>query len=119
MDRDAALEHLVPLVHEPRERRLCEGDERQLVRHLEDREGEPASLVDHARRDARMLEADPEAETGEMAAGQQPNELSLALFVVELDAGGEQQLAAREPRASGPAARRCAPSARARRRRPL
>ena len=52
VDRDAALEHLVLLVHEPRERLLGERDERQLVRHLEHREVELRRLLDERRRAA-------------------------------------------------------------------
>ena len=40
VDGDAALEHLVLLVDEPRERLLGDRDERQLVGHLEHREAE-------------------------------------------------------------------------------
>ena len=46
VDRDAALEHLVLLVHQPRERLLGDRDERQLVGHLEHREAERGRLLD-------------------------------------------------------------------------
>ena len=45
-----------------------------------------------------VVEAGPEAEPGEMAVGQQPDELALARLVVQLDARGQQQLTAGQPR---------------------
>ena len=98
VDRDAALEHLVLLVHEPRERLLGERDEGQLVRaprtpgsraRAPPRRARPGSSV--------VVEAGAEPEPGQVVPGEQPHELALALLGVELDAGREQQLAARQP----------------------
>ncbi len=98
VDRDAALEHLVLLVHEAREGLLGERDERQLVRHLEDREVELRRLV-HQRGGKRLVvEAGPEPEPGQVVPREQPHELALALVGVELDPGRQQELAARQPR---------------------
>ena len=46
VDADAALEHLVLLVDEPRKRLLGDGDEREVVGNLEHREVDTASLVE-------------------------------------------------------------------------
>ena len=94
VDRDAALEHLVLLVHEPRERLLGERDERQLVGHLEDREPERGRLVHEARRQRVVVEAGAEPEAGQVPTAQQPHELALAFLGLELDAGGQEQLPA-------------------------
>jgi hypothetical protein len=98
VDRDAALEHLVLLVHEACERLLRERDEGQLVRHLEDRERELARLLEERLRQRVVVEAGAEAEPGEVMPRQGPHELALALVGVELDPGRQQQLAARQPR---------------------
>ena len=98
VDRDPALEHLVLLVDEPRERLLGDRDERQLVGDLEDGEAGGLRLLDDRLRHVLVVEAGPEAEPGEMAVGQQPDELALARLVVELDARRQQQLTARQPR---------------------
>ena len=45
-----------------------------------------------------MVEAGAEAEPRQVAPRQEPHELALAGGAVELDAGGEQELPAREPR---------------------
>ncbi len=93
-----ALQHLVLLVHQPRERLLRQRDERQLVRHLEHREVELAGLLEERLRQLLVIEAGPEPEPGELVARQQPHELALAFLAAELDARGEQELAAGQPR---------------------
>ena len=97
VDRDAALQDLVLLVHEARERLLGDRDERQLVGHLEHREAQPARLLHERGRQLGVLEPGPEAEPGEVAARKQPHELALALGAVELDARRQQKLPARQP----------------------
>ena len=62
VDRDAALEHLVLLVDEPRHRPLGQRDERHVVRHLEQREAELARLVEQRRRQLVVGEAGAEPE---------------------------------------------------------
>jgi hypothetical protein len=98
VDGDATLEHLVLLVHQSGEGLLGQGDEGQLVGHLEDREAELARLLEQRGGQGVEVEAGTEAEAGQMAPGQQPHELALALLGVELDSGGQQQLTAGQPR---------------------
>ena len=107
VDRDAALEHLVLLVHQPRERLLGDRDERQLVGHLEQREAErarppppsPAGSV-------VVLEAGAEAEPGQVVVAPAAAR-TRAGCVVGRRAGCRSSAAARRPtaRASGRAAR--------------
>ena len=61
--------------------------------------GNPSpSASSHERRGQRVVvEAGAEPEAGQVMAGQEPRELALAPVGVELDAGGQQQLAARQP----------------------
>jgi hypothetical protein len=97
VDRDAALEHLVLLVHELREGLLRERYERELVWHLEHREAALAGLLHERGRQLLVVEARAEAKSRQMVPGQQAHELALALVRVELDAGGQQELTARQP----------------------
>ncbi len=98
VDGDPALEHLVLLVHQPRERLLGDGDERQLVRHLEDREAQRAGLVDQRLGNRVVLEPGAEAHAGQVVVAEPARELALALRARELQPGGQDQLAARQPR---------------------
>ena len=95
---DPALEHLVLLVHQPPERLLGDGDERQLVRHLEHREAQRAGLVHQRLGDRVVLEAGAEAHAGQVVVAEPARELALALGAGELQPGGQDQLAARQPR---------------------
>ena len=45
-----------------------------------------------------MIESGPEAEAGDAGLGQQPDELPLALGVLEADPGRQQELPALKPR---------------------
>ena len=76
VDRDAALQHLVLLVHEPRERLLGDRDERQLVGHLEHREAEPRRASVHGASGSCVVRRSrAEAEPGEVVVDRQPHEL--------------------------------------------
>jgi hypothetical protein len=97
VDGDAALEDLVLLVDEPRERLLRQRDEGQLVRDLEDGEADGGGLLHKRGRQCIVVEASAEPETCEVAPRQEPHELALPGVALELDAGGQQELAAREP----------------------
>jgi hypothetical protein len=44
-----------------------------------------------------VIEAGAETESRQMVPGQEAHELALALVAVELDARGQQELAARQP----------------------
>ena len=69
-----------------------------LVGDLEDREVALGRRLEQRRGHLRMTETGAEAEAGEVVVGEQGDELALALGRVELHAGGEQQLAAGQPR---------------------
>ena len=92
------LKSLVLAVHQMRERLFRDCDERKLVRHLEDGEGETLGRGDDALRNTLVLEARSEAKPGEVMARQPPHQLALAGRRRELDPGREYQLAARQPR---------------------
>jgi hypothetical protein len=97
VDRDAALQNLVLLVHETREGLLRERDERQLVRHLEHGKADGARLLDERARELVVIEARAEPEPCQVAPRQQPHELALACVALELDPRRQKQLAARQP----------------------
>jgi hypothetical protein len=97
VDRDAALEQLVLLVHEPRERLLGQRDERQLVGDLEHGEAELLRVAHERRRQRLVVEPRAEAEPGEVMAVKQAHELAQLLGPVEPQPGGEQQLAPGQP----------------------
>ena len=65
----AALEHVVLLVYESRGRSLGDRDERHLVRDLEQRQLELVGLGEDRFRHPLVVEADPEAESGETLGG--------------------------------------------------
>src|SRR4051794_10001415 len=95
---DRALQQRVLLVDEPRERLLGQGDERQLVRHLEQREAALVRRLDErlGHRLVREPGADPHA--GEPVVGERRDELALALRAVQREPGRQQELTARQPR---------------------
>ena len=86
------------LVDEVREGLLGDGDERHLVGHLEEREAELVGGLDHRLGHRRVGEAGAEAEAGQPVAGEPRDVLALGVGALELEAGGQQQLAARQPR---------------------
>ena len=100
VDRDAALEHLVLLVHEPRERLLGDRDERQLVGHLEHREAELVAPPSTQRRRAasRGRSPVPKPSPARWWPASSRTNSRWRSSRVELDAGRQQQLAARQPR---------------------
>ena len=97
VDRDAAGEHVVLLVDQPAEGRLGDRDEGRLVRNLEDRERGRPGLGEDRLRDLRVIEAGAESQAGNARVGKPADERPLLLGVLQRDAGGEQELAAREP----------------------
>jgi hypothetical protein len=94
----AALKSVVLLVDQLRERLLGDRDERHLVRDLEQRELQLLRLRDQRPRQAVVLEPRPQPHPGEAVLREQADELALGLGGLELEAGGEQQLPARQPR---------------------
>ena len=88
----------VLLVDQVAERLLGDGDERQLVRDLEQRE--PVLLGGRGERLGHRLVREPgaEAQAGQLVAGEPRDVLALAIGVGQLHPGGQQQLAAGEPR---------------------
>ncbi len=107
-----ALQHFVALVQQLRERALGDRDERQLVRHLEQRELALARGRYERRRDALVGEAlpSPAPRSGALPAGR-----SARAALSARRAGSPSSAAARplSATASGRPARCCAPSARA------
>ena len=95
---ERAAQHRVLLVDEPAEGALGDGDERRLVRHLEQRQVALGGGGDERLRDRVVAEAGAEAEPGELVVGEPRDERALALGGVELEPGREQQLAAGHPR---------------------
>ena len=98
VDRDAALKHLVLLVHQPRERLLGERDERA-ARRAPRIPGSRAPPPPRPPPAGTFSWSKPgaESEPGQVVSGEQPDELALALLAVELDAGRQQELTARQP----------------------
>ena len=96
--RERATQERVLLVDEMGERLLGEGDERQLVGHLE--EGEAVLLGGLHHRLGHGVVAEPRAQPDarEPVARQPRDVLALPVGVLELHPRGEQQLTAREPR---------------------
>jgi hypothetical protein len=88
----------VLLVDELGERRLGDGDERNVVRDLEHGEVPLAGGLEQLGRNGGMGEPGAESQSRQLRIRQAPDELPLALGGVELQAGGQQQLAARQPR---------------------
>ena len=95
--RERARELLELLAGEVGERRLRDGDERQLVRDRDRREGQLVGLLDHGRRHVGEAEPDPEAEPGKTVLGQAAHVGALGRrLVAHAQAGREQELAALE-----------------------
>ena len=92
-----ALQQFVALVEQLREDPLGDGDERQLIRHLEQGEAELARRVEHGGGDFLVDQARAEAEAGDLALGETLHELALELGAGELQARGQQQLASAQP----------------------
>ena len=69
----------VALVEQLREHSLGDGDEGQLVGHLEQGEAELARRIEHGGGHLLMDEAGAEAETGDLALGQALDEFTLGL----------------------------------------
>ena len=78
---------------------LRDGDERHLVRHLEDREALAVGLLDERRRHRLVAEAEPEAQPGQPVTGE-PADVGALLGRVGADPepGRQEELAAFEPR---------------------
>ena len=95
---ERALEDRVVLVDEVREGLLGDGDERHLVGHLEQREAELVGGLDHRLGHRRVGEARAEPEAGQPVAREPRDVLALGVGALELEARGQQQLAARQPR---------------------
>ena len=96
--REAALQKRVLLVDDLRGHRLGDGDERHVVRHLEQRETVLLGDLDERRRHLVEAEAGAEAEPGEVVVDEQLELLDLpVLRADEAVAGGEEELAALEP----------------------
>ena len=95
---ERALQERVLLVHDLRGDGLGDGDERDVVGHLEQRKVVLFGQRDHGLGHRLEAEADAEAEAREVGVDQalQHGEL-LGLAVDEREPGGEQQLAALEP----------------------
>ena len=93
-----ALQHFVALVEQLRKRALGDGDERQLVGDLEQRERALARGRNERGRQALVAEARAEAEARDTVIGEALDQLALRLRAIELHPGGEQQLAAAQPR---------------------
>ena len=115
---DRALQQRVLLVDQAREGLLGQRDERQLVGHLEEREVALARGLDQRLGHLVVREAGAEAQPGQAVVGEAWRCTRAGLGAVEREPGGEQQLAARQPRRRVARARRCAPSGPACRRSP-
>jgi hypothetical protein len=98
VDGDPAGENVVLLIHQAAEGRLGDRDERRLVGDLEDREVGRVRLRQDRLRNLGVVEAGPEAEAGDSRFGEQTDELPLPVRRVEPDPGGQQELAALQPR---------------------
>ena len=96
--RQRALQDRVLLVDQVGERLLGDRDERRLVRHLDEREAE--LLGRRAQLAGRLGVGEPgaEPEAREVVRRQVLHERALAARIGQVHPGGEQQLAAREPR---------------------
>ena len=95
---DRAAQELVLLVDDVAERPLGDGDERELVGHLEDREAPGVRLLHHRHGDGVVGEARPHPDAGEAVVVEPRDERPLAVGVGELHPGREEDLAARQPR---------------------
>ena len=94
----AALEQGVLLVDDLRGHRLGDGDERHVVRHLEQGEAVLLGHADQGRRHLVEAEAGAEPEAGDVVVDEHLEERDLVLFLGrEPVPGGEQQLPALEP----------------------
>ena len=92
------LQHRVVLVDEVRGRLLGDRDERHLVGHLDEREAELGGRL--AQRLGHLLVREPgaEPEPREPVPGEQLHERALAVGVEQPHPGGQEQLAAGQPR---------------------
>ena len=96
--RQRAPQHGVLLVDELRERLLGDRDERHLVGHLEEREAVLGGRLAQRLRDVLVPEPGAEPEPGQPVLGEPRDVGALHLVIGQLQAGGEQQLAAGQPR---------------------
>ena len=94
---DRTAQDRVLLVDEPAEGRLGDGDERHVVRHLDERQVTLSRSCHDRVRNRSVREAGAESEPRELMVGEQVDERALALRRVELKPRGEQQLAAGHP----------------------
>src|SRR5260221_498802 len=98
LHRDAALQHLVLLVDKAGESLLGDRDERRRIGNLEEREVAFLRLLEQRFRQFLVVEAGAEAEPGKVVFGEQADVGPLLGGALERDAGGQHQLAARQPR---------------------
>jgi hypothetical protein len=96
--RHVALQELVALVEQLREHALGDRDERQLIRHLEQREAALARRVEDRGGHLLVHEAGAESEPRDLALGEPLDELALGLCPHQLQSRGQQELAPAQPR---------------------
>ena len=96
--RQGTAQHRVLLVDQLGEGGLGDGDERNLVGHLEHRKVTLGGGLHERRRNLPVTEAHAEAQAGQLMVGQARDELALALGRIELHPRRQQQLATGEKR---------------------
>ena len=98
VDPRPPLQYRVLLVHQAREGTLRDRDERHLVGDLEHRNPQLRRLVDERLGHLLVLEPRTDADPRDAVVREAFAELALPRGGVQLDARGEQQLTARQPR---------------------